>query len=425
LWDTLAEQGHWQGEICNRYRDGSVHTEWLTISAVRDSRGQIRNFVGLFRDITEIKQTQERLEYLAHRDPLTGLPNRLVFNARLEHAIARANRDGTRIAVLFLDLDRFKDVNDSLGHAAGDELLREVARRLSARLREADTLARQGGDEFVVLLDRVEEPEDAAVVARKLLAALDTPIRLQGQDLYLSVSIGISLSSDQGNDQGNDAEILIRNADTAMYRAKEGGRHSYTFYAEDFTDQARKRLQLLVDLRKALELGQLRLLYQPQFALADGRMTGAEALLRWQHPDLGELSPAGFLSLAEESELICSLGAWVLVNVCRDTMALERAGLSLKRVAVNLSPVQLSAPGFVESVQTTLQQAGLDPRRLELELKEAAVMRQPGEYSRVLERLRALGIRLALDHFGIGSASLGLLKRLPIDRLKIDRKSVV
>ena len=421
MWDTLNRDGHWQGEVWNRHRDGQVIPVWQSISAVRDALGKVTHYIGIFSDITEQKQSEERIHRLAHYDVLTDLPNRLLFNERCGHALERARREGSQMAVMFLDLDHFKHVNDSLGHPVGDALLQAVAQRLKQQLREEDTVARLGGDEFVVILEKVASALDAEWVARKLLAAFSTPFPVQGHDLSMGLSIGISLYPEDGE----DVTTLVKNADIALYRSKEQGRGTFQFFEAHLTQLAAERLYIEGELRQAIPRNELMIYYQPQHDLADGRLVGAEALLRWHHPELGLVSPDRFIPIAEDSGLIVPIGAWVLKQACLQAMAWLKAGHPLNRLAVNLSGIQIQRGHIVETVSRVLEETGLPPMRLELEITETYIMRQAERDIRVLEELRDLGVRLAIDDFGTGQSSLGYLKRLPVDQLKIDRSFVM
>ncbi len=373
----------------------------------------------MFADISRLKQSEEQLERLAHYDPLTQLPNRLLLQSRLAHSLELAERDKRRLAVMLLDLDRFKNVNDSLGHPAGDELLTLIAARLAARLRDEDTIARLGGDEFIVVLEDLRDPNGAANLATQLIKLLsDEPFRLMGNhDVYIGASIGISLYPDDGH----DSMELIRNADTAMYQAKAAGRNTYRFYTEELTRKAHARLSLETRLRQALENDELTVHYQPQVDVASNRVTGVEALARWQHPEDGLISPAHFIPLAEESGLIIPLGDQVLRKAMTQTHAWHRAGFSELYVAVNLSSRQFQKSDLAERLGHLLDQTGLRPDRLELEITESLLLEHGMHAMYILGQLRDLGIKLAIDDFGTGYSSLAYLKRLPIHKLKIDQ----
>ena len=421
MWHDLIETGRWQGEVWDRRRNGELFPKWLSISAVRDASGQTVRYVSLFADITHLKESEARLEHLAHFDPLTELPNRLLFNSRLEHAVEQARRHDQRIALLFLDLDRFKTVNDSLGHPAGDELLIAVARRIRKRLRLEDTLARLGGDEFVILLEQLEEAQTAAVVADDLLQVLGAPIQLSGgHEVFIGASIGISLFPD---DAGN-ATRLVSSADAALYHAKEQGRNTYCFYTDALTTAANEHLALETRLRRALERSEFVLHYQPLIDIRTGQPVGVEALVRWQPPGEDLVPPGLFIPIAEETGLIVPLGQWILRAACAQARAWLDAGLPPLLMAVNLSGRQFQSADMVELVRTVLADTGLPARYLELELTESVVMGQAEQSIATLDALKALGVRLAIDDFGTGYSSLAYLKRFPIDKLKIDQSFV-
>ena len=420
MWTTLREAGHWRGEVWNRRKNGEVYPEWLTLSTVYDEAGEPCNYIGVFADISSIKRSEEQLEYLAHHDPLTGLPNRLLFHARLEHAMEQTRRDATTLAVLFLDLDRFKSVNDLSGQAVGDRLLKEVAERLRGCVRLDDTIARIGGDEFVILLEHVGEPENAGAVARKILQGFGEPFQIEDRTQYLSASIGISIYPGDGEDVAS----LMRNADTAMYQVKEGDRQGYLYYTEEFTALATERAALENELHRALTLNQLQVYYQPQVDQRSGTLTGAEALLRWQHPERGLISPAVFIPIAEESGLIGEIGSWVLATACAQAQTWLDLGLDFGRVSVNVAGPQIRHGDLVEVTRAALRESGLSPEHLELEVTEGFVMRRAEKAVEHMLGLRRLGVSLAIDDFGTGYSSLSYLKRLPIDRLKIDRSFV-
>ncbi len=420
MWASLISSGYWQGEIWNRRRSGEIYPEWMRLNAVRNEFGELTHYVGVFTDISKLKQTEARLDYLAHHDPLTDLPNRLLVLARLQHALDAAQRRACRVAVLFLDLDRFKMVNDSLGHSAGDELLHAVAKRFRYRLREEDTLARLGGDEFMVLLEQTQSPGDAAVVAQGLIDALTDPFRLSsGHEIFIHASIGISLYPDDGA----DFMELVRNADAAMYRAKAQG-NTYGFYTEDLTRYASRRLELETRLRRALAQNEFVLYYQPVLSVSDGRLLGAEALVRWIPADGEVVSPADFIPITEETGLIVPIGEWVLHEACRQARQWLDAGYAFETMAVNLSVVQLLRQDIHDLLRRALEETGLPAQRLELEITESKLMEQGEKTASMFDELKRLGVRLAIDDFGTGYSSLAYLKRFAIDKLKIDRSFI-
>jgi len=418
LWREIAANGGWQGEIWNRNKAGEEYPEWLSISALHDDSGRVVNYVGVFADISQIKHSEAQLEHLAHHDPLTTLPNRTLFQSRLAHAINISQRHGTGLGLLFMDLDGFKNINDSLGHPAGDELLQAIALRLSANLRTVDTLARLGGDEFVVLLEDLDGPNEAAVVAQTLLALLRQPFHLSGgQEVFSGASIGISLFPDDAV----DATQLVRNADAALYQAKSQGRDTYRFYTEALTRVANERMQLESHLRGALERGEFLVHYQPQVATRDGRLLGAEALVRWLTPEGELVPPAHFIPLAEETGLIRPLGEWVLRESCTQFRAWFDAGMEPLGLSVNLSSRQFEQRDLVERLHAVLEETGFPAHLLELEITESAIMAQGNQAPAALAALKGLGVSIAIDDFGTGYSSLAYLKRFPVDKLKIDR----
>lgn len=364
-----------------------------------------------------LEQANAQLHHAATHDPLTALPNRALLADRLEQAIANAERHRSRFALLVVDLDRFKSVNDSLGHMAGDTMLREVARRLGRLLRKADTLARLGGDEFVLIITEIAGPHDIEAVATKLQASIAEPIPVSGVDLHISTSIGVSLYPDDAT----DAASLLQSADAAMYHAKKMGRNTWQFFAPAMNSFARERLELESGLRRALQNGEFELHYQPKVDIATGRIESAEALIRWRHPERGIVAPNAFIGLAEDTGLILPIGEWVVRTACLQLRAWHRAGHTHLRMAVNLSAQQFQQKNLVEMVQAALDDAELDAHFLELELTETAVMHDAEQSVRVLERLSAMGVRIAVDDFGTGYSSLSYLRRLPLDKLKIDR----
>lgn len=417
---AVGAAGHWQGETLIRRRDGETFPALLSLSQVRDQKGVTSHYVGVFADISDAKEAEARLEFLAYHDSLTELPNRILLLDRLQHAIDKAERSRTMVAVLFLDLDRFKHVNDSLGHAAGDDLLRQITGRIQTVCRDDDTLARLGGDEFVLVMEDLKDAADAAYMAGRMLQSLEKSCRVGDHDIAMTISMGISVYPADGN----DVHALLRNADAAMYQSKEGGRNTFRFYTQELTDKAMERIQIEEHLRRALENGELMLHYQPQMRLADGSLTGAEALVRWSHPEWGAVSPARFIPVAEESGLIVPIGEWVLRNACAQARNWLEQGLDISRIAVNIAGPQLQRADFLGMVRRILAETGLPPRLLELEITETFIMGQSRTVIPVLESLHELGIQLAIDDFGIGNSSLAYLKKLPIDRLKLDRTFV-
>jgi len=420
MWESVRRTGQWRGEIWNRRKNGEIYPEWLTISAIKNEKGRITHYVAVFTDITERKRYEEQIKHQALHDPLTDLPNRRLFHDRLAHAIREAKETQRKVAVLFLDLDRFKNINDTLGHILGDELLRHVAKRLSSCVPREGVLARIGGDEFAVLLPALTARAEAERVAKDIVDRFTQPIALGERSLYVSISVGISLYPDDGD----DCPTLIKNADMAMYCAKEEGGNRYRFFTPGMRLETVQRWQLENGMRQALELGELRLVYQPQVEAQTGRMVGVEALLRWHHPEQGVMSPATFIPLAEETGFIVPIGDWVLRTACAQAKAWQEAGLPPIRVAVNLSARQFQEGRLEATVRRVLAETGLEPQFLELEITEGIMMTNHTQTVEQLHRLKALGVKVAIDDFGIGYSSLGYLKKFPIDTLKIDKSFI-
>ena len=420
MWYQLTAEGHWQGEICNRRKNGELYPSWLTISAVRSKDQTITHFVAVFADISSLKHAQARLDYQAHHDPLTGLPNRTLFESRLQSALLHSEESGSLGAVLFLDLDRFKHINDSLGHPVGDLLLKGIALRLKENLRDIDTVARLGGDEFIVLLPGLLQPSDAETIANKLLACFSAPFQAGEHEFFMSASIGSSLFPTDGT----DVATLVKNADAAMYRSKAKGRNRIESYTRDLTSQASERIALEQELRRALERNELSLSYQPKISLLTNQLVGAEALIRWSHPIFGEVPPEHFIPLAEENGMILQIGDWVLESACRQMFEWRKTYQPFGAVSVNLAGAQLRQPNLVRRIEQLLADNGLEPGCLQLEITENFIMSQTGEALSVLHKLKKLGVQLAIDDFGTGYSSLSYLKRLPLDILKIDQSFV-
>jgi diguanylate cyclase (GGDEF)-like protein/PAS domain S-box-containing protein len=401
-------------------RDGTDIFIEDSVSPIHDRNGRVIGAVLVFRDVSESREMADQIAHLAEHDFLTGLPNRLLLNDRIGQAIALAERNRGKIAVLFMDMDGFKNINDSLGHPAGDDLLKCIANRLRDCIRGPDTVSRQGGDEFIVLLQGVKKPEDAAIAAKRLLKSLAETYFMGPHNLHITSSIGVSIYPDDGS----DAETLIKNADTAMYQAKENGRQSFQFFKPEMNVRAVERQSIEEDLRYALERNEFTLHYQPKINLSTRAITGAEALLRWSHPTRGSVSPAQFIPVAEDSGLIVPIGAWVVREACRQAQAWMVAGLPIGSIAVNVSALEFRNEDFLESLFATLEETGLDPKVLELEVTESALMKNAELSSTILQILRKAGVRVAVDDFGTGYSSLSYLRKFPLDALKIDQSFV-
>ena len=401
-------------------RDGFESAIEDSAAPIHDRAGHVIGAVIVFHDVSAARAMSIQMTHSAQHDLVTNLPNRLLLNDRITQAIALGRRRHRPIAVIFLDLDRFKYINDSLGHATGDKLLQSISRRLLASVRGSDTVSRQGGDEFVILLSEITHPEDAATSARKILLSLSAPCSIQGNDLHISGSIGISVYPEDGN----DAETLIKNADTAMYHAKESGRNNFQFFKADMNRRAVERQSLESSLHRALERKEFLLHYQPKVNIDTGEITGVEALVRWQPPDRGLVPPAQFVPIAEDCGLILHIGNWVLREACRQARAWQDAGLPPLPISVNVSAVEFRDKGFVEGVRAVLAETGLEARYLELELTEGVLMHDAESAALVLQELKSMGVHLAVDDFGTGYSSLSYLRQFPIDVLKIDRSFI-
>ncbi|MCP5215544.1 MAG: EAL domain-containing protein [Pseudomonadales bacterium] len=416
LWKSLTEVGQWRGEIWNRHKNGTVFPVWSSINKVENEQGQLTHYIAIFSDISHIKKSQEQLDHLAHHDALTGLPNRLLLNERLTQSIKHAERQNTQLAVIFMDLDRFKNINDSLGHPAGDSLLSAIAQTLKKTVRSGDTVARIGGDEFVLLLEDIGSSYHAASIAEKVMRVFANCVQIGGREIQTTASMGISLYPQDGK----DAAELLRNADAAMYRAKDEGRNTFEFYTEELTRNAFERVLLENSLRQALIQEQFVLFYQPQVDIASGKIIGAEALIRWQHPEQGLVSPVKFIPIAEECGLIHSIGEWVLRTACTQGKVWHDKGIEFGSIAVNIAGTQIQRSGLAKEVRKILEETQLPAAKLELEITEGFIMQQANFAISQLEEVRSLGVGLAIDDFGTGYSSLSYLKKLPIHKLKID-----
>ncbi|RTL47395.1 MAG: EAL domain-containing protein [Rhodocyclaceae bacterium] len=419
FWSALQDKGAWQGEIWNKRKNGETYPEWLHVNAVRDTSGVTTHYVGIFSDISAHKEVQERLHQMAYFDNLTGLPNRQLFLDRLERVIARCQRNETGVSLLFIDLDRFKNINDSLGHGFGDQVLIQAANKMREIIRDADTIARLGGDEFTILIEDGGNEQAAEKVASKVIETLGDHFSIAGREVFVSASIGIS----RYPTDGTDAESLLKNADLAMYQAKESGRSVYQFFKPDMNEKLTERFDLEDGIRHGIDKNQFWLAYQPQLRLSDGQVTGVEVLLRWQHPEMGEIPPAKFIPIAEDCGLINMLGQWVVRRAAEQISELE--GLVEKhdfRLAVNFSPAQL-AEKTIEEIISAIQLCQKSAV-VELEITESTLMTGDKLALGFFEALAHAGVQVSVDDFGTGYSNLANLRRLPIHRLKVDRSFV-
>ncbi|WP_282364415.1 phosphodiesterase DibA [Pseudomonas sp. PS01297] len=417
VFKSLQETGDWHGEIWNRRKNGEIYPQWQTVRAITDDKGQLTHYVAVFTDISAIKKSQTDLARLVHHDPLTDLPNRLLFTDRTEQALTSAQRHKTGCALLMIDLDHFKIINDSLGHNVGDLLLKAVSGRLQRVFGKGYTVARLGGDEFAVLIENCSNASRAEVLAQHVLEAMKAAFEVTSHQLFVSASVGISVFPGDAL----NAEQLLRNADSALFKAKSAGREGYALYTEELTVHALNRIEVASDLRRALEQQELRVYYQPVHDLKTSRLIGVEALVRWEHPLRGLVPPGEFIPIAERTGLIAEIDAWVLEQACWQMCQWQSAGVHLSFVAVNISSRLFARPELYTLVSTVLTDSGLDPALLELEVTESAVMEDSEGALEQMHRLRALGLRLAIDDFGTGFSSLLRLKQLPVQKLKIDQ----
>ena len=421
MWAAINQEGIWQGEIWNRRKSGRLIPEWLTITELKNDAGQVENYIGVFADITQLKDSETRLDFMAHHDALTELPNRRRFIASLEYALVHAKRDQTSFAVLMLDLDRFKDVNDSYGHASGDEVLINTAKLLRQIVRDVDVVARLGGDEFVVLLEGLSDENDAARIAKKIIDRLSEPYTLTNQRM---VSVGCSIGIALYPEHGETTEHLMQHADSALYLSKQRGRGTFEYFTKGMTELAQQRVAIESELKNAIKHRELRVFYQPQVDLKTGKIKGAEALVRWQHPTRGLLAPGHFIDVAENSGLISDLGEWVLNETCRQAKVWHDQGHTDFVYAVNVSSKQLAYTDLLAVVKQALNKSGLPHEQLELELTESGLISLGEAAKGLFKDLRALGVTIAIDDFGTGYSSLSYLKNLPLDILKIDKSFV-
>jgi len=417
MFAALHSTGEWSGEIWNRRKSGEIYPQWQTIRIIHDDQGRHSHYVAVFSDISAIKNSEHELKHLAHHDPLTDLPNRLLFTDRVEQALASAQIHKRSCALLMIDLDHFKMINDSLGHTVGDQLLKAVAEHLKALFGPGITLARLGGDEFAVLAENCPQVAQAATLAQRVIDGLREPFYIDGHRLFINTSVGIS----QFPGDALSAEQMLRNADSALFKAKSAGRDGYALYTEELTAHAQQRVEIAFELRRALQQQELRVHYQPVHDLKTSRLIGVEALVRWAHPQRGLVSPAEFIPVAERIGLISEIDAWVLKQACEQMCQWQAAGVALSFVAVNVSSRLFARRELYQQVVRVLDATGLDPKYLELEVTESAVMDDPEEALEQMHRLRELGVRLAIDDFGTGYSSLLRLKRLPVQKLKIDQ----
>ena len=421
MWDTIKSDGQWRGEIWNRRKNGDIYPAWENISVVKDERGHITNYVAIFSDISVLKESEERMAHLAHHDNLTGLPNRLRFIANLEQAIESAKRHKHKVALMYLDLDRFKYINDTLGHNVGDQLLKKIAERLRDCVRAEDTVARLGGDEFTVVLTEVAQAEDAGLVADKIVKVVRTPVIVKEETIDTSASVGISIFPDDAIDY----EGLVKAADTAMYHAKAHGNNCYRFFTAELASHAHEIALIEKGLRTALGNMEFELYYQPQVSLADGKVAGVEALIRWNHPDRGQLQPKTFIHVADDSNLIDFIGKWVLRTALRDYECWTKNGTTGPRIAVNITGRQITTERSIKRILMVLEELAPEPNVLELDLEitETALERADRTIN-LINTLKNRGVMFAIDDFGTGHSSLSRLKHLPVDTLKIDRSFI-
>lgn len=420
MWNSLQQYGHWEGEVWNQRKNGTVYPVWLNINTAYDETGEIENFVGIFLDISKLKESEMKLEQIVHFDPLTKLPNRLLLQARLQHAIEKFERQETKIAVIHLDMNHFKDINESYGYGVGDKVLVKISKKLSDLLHQENTLARIGGDEFVILVEDIEDVLEIEPIVKKIQDAFEEAIVADGLDFRLKSSIGIAIFPDDGE----DAETILKHADLAQNRSKMNGGEGYCYFSAQMGAQVFERVLLERELRRAVEERQFTVYYQPQIDLQTGVLVGAEALVRWKHPMMGLVRPDVFISLAEHNHLIVPMGEQVLEEACRRAKEWIDSGWFDGRISVNVSGRQFERHDVVDTIRRIVEKSGLDTRYLELEITESVMMNEPNELMKKFSALKELGIEIAIDDFGTGYSSLSYLKQFPIDKLKIDQSFV-
>ncbi|BCG64887.1 MAG: two-component system, chemotaxis family, CheB/CheR fusion protein [Methyloprofundus sp.] len=420
LWHELLHNGQWQGEIWNRHKNGNTFPVWQSITAIKDITGKIVQFVSIFNDISVRKADEELIRYQANYDSLTGLPNRNLFLDRISIALKRAQRENKQLALLMIDLDRFKWINDTLGHKAGDVMLQETARRLQSSVRDSDTVARLGGDEFIIIVSELQHPSDTEMIANKIFAAFKAPLQLENHEVFISGSIGITIFPDDGN----TVETLQMNADSAMYSAKEDGRNRFHYFTPQLQAKAERHLQLVSLLQLAIERNEFDVYYQPVIDCKHHKVISAEALIRWQQPQLGFISPAEFIPLAEESGLIRAIGDWVVHRVAEDMQRWQKMGLPAMHISINKSPHQFSNESCDEDWLSIFKQHNIDVSRITVEITESVFMEKGRDYVKSLADMQKQGMKISLDDFGTGYSSLSYLKRFPVDILKIDRSFI-
>ncbi|MCW8825908.1 MAG: EAL domain-containing protein [Gammaproteobacteria bacterium] len=420
MWQEITTNGHWEGEIWDRRKNGEIFPKWMSINTVRNELGEASNYVAIFSDITSLKETEKELENLAYYDALTELPNRVLLRDRLKQGIYAAKRDGHKVAVLLIDLDRFKYVNDTLGHDAGDQLLKIVARRLTTFVRESDTVARLGGDEFIIILSEINHPEEASIIAQKIIENLQKPIEVKGKMVNVGASIGIATYPEDGD----VCDQLIKNSDLALYKAKDSGRNNYQYFSEELQSAIFDHIAMEDEMLKGIDGEQFTLHYQPKINLATNRVTGMEALVRWNHPEKGFVRPDHFIPFAEETGLIIPMGLWIFKTACRQTAEFSAHLNEPLKIAINLSAGQFQQRGLVYTIKETIERYGISPENVELEITESSVMGDVEQAIATMKKFRDLGLKLSIDDFGTGYSSLSYLKRFPINTLKIDQSFV-